>query len=326
MAISTSPTEGNSTVRVLRGYIASNTNDYALPSTETRLNIRDLQERQDAGEKIDVASTFSLYANQIIWASNDVYYPLSVGFSRYIARMGLDENFRQQAVRQPEFGIPAIAECDVTPQDLFVFTEGSDKRIYSYSESGNNPEGHYLVQQIKDNPQVRLISPNELNKLHGYLNERNSETNFRVAGGILVVAGYEIQDIFALNRAISFDESGQPRTLIESLNVASEIALQHTRDVGQELSYEQVIDRAARQMATLFYLDYALNIPTFEGNFSVLPQDLQEGKHPYAPYQPPDLNLERLRAEGRRIAALGVQITKSEQKSELYPPRPKPEG
>jgi len=213
----------------------------------------------------DLSSFQSKYADKLLWGvplSDDVksglsgHYSIMVAAGRFLAKYSLDPEFRRLFLEDPSSFAIAHVKNSLLQEDLFIFTEGTDKKLYPLKGNVNKmQEGHLIAQHTPAKPEsIQLMKPESLFKLMRILQETHPDLGYRNIGNMLLTAGYKgaalqiVEDDCVILH--SNEESRTYRRVIDSLNLAVKKAEENIKEKGLSISREQLIDIAARSLTS----------------------------------------------------------------------------
>lgn len=204
--------------------------------------------------KEDVSTFDSPHVDTLLWGSRASvesktrgHYSLRVGLSRFLARYALDSDFRNSFIANPENFALVNAHYMVEQHDLYIFTEGTSKRMLPYI--GNEQQvydGHLVAQKVDPSAeQVYVVPLGVLIQELRFLEENHMDTRAPLVGVMIDYSGYRSN-----KPQISTKE---PR-VIDSLNRVMPLCLESIREKQFNITKDQLIDLVARRIAGLYEL------------------------------------------------------------------------
>jgi hypothetical protein len=242
--------------------------DRYLPKVhESSANIKDLLNKVENSEYVDLSSFQSGYADQVLWGVPGVdnfsggYYSVIVSTSRFIARYALDREFRSTVQQDPGKFAIVNAEYQVPEEDLYIFTEGSDMRLYGYKGNERKvEEGHLIAQRLDaTSMDMKAVSIRDLGKAMGHLLHNDADSSMRLVDSLYQAVGFTEDEIDKLTVSTVLEsddgEERKWRTVVDSLNIAFQICQVRIRTKDLKVTEAQLIDLTARGLAEYFSLE-----------------------------------------------------------------------
>ncbi len=283
-------TQGNNVI-FYRGFIDQN-NTKSVDRSRSKVSIKELYDRQQKGEKVDIHTYESPFANQLIWGVpkwHKKYASVVVG-SRFLARLAVNSEFRQNFINNPDSVRLQIATCKAKEADVYLFTEESDLKIYPLHGNKNRITEAHVIAEKADLRELKTISPIGVKSLISWLSNRAGDFNWRNLESLIYSAGYSNEELNkVMLHQVCEDKNGKDRNFLDAANIASNLALKKSQG---KLTQDQIEDLIARGLSQFLSLGYDPELVQpkeykFEGKPKIPHFDenelfIENGLNPYA--------------------------------------------
>lgn len=252
----------SSRVKFYRATLTNKVNGYRPNRYLSGVDIR--SELLGSGN-VDLSGFQSEYANRLLWGvskSDEVggnFYSVTVALSRLIAMYALDESFRAEFREHPEQFAIVNSEYLVDAKDLFIFTEGSDHKLYAYKGNEHKVEEGHLIAQSLDpaTEKVKVVRFSEISNLMSeILTDARPDSSMRLIDDLYATAGFPdvSQKTYECVLLEDDGENRKWRRVIDALNIAYRDCVARIAETGEQISKEQLIDVTARGIASYLSL------------------------------------------------------------------------
>lgn len=213
---------------------------------------------------LDISGFQSNYAGKLLWGVgsadevSNTFLSVVIALSRFIAMYALDKNFREEFRNDPRSFAIINAEYEVAPEDLFIFTEGGDKKLYPYAGNDHLLEkGHLIAQKLDPaSEHVKVVSFDDIIMAMEMLTVTQSDASMRIVGDMYETAGFS-NTYYMAYECVLLEDDGENRTwkrVIDSLNIAFHECKKNIKQKGLNITSEQLIDIVARRITELLTL------------------------------------------------------------------------
>lgn len=273
------------TIQLSRGYIGDQAHHYDLPSYSSTASLADLYDRQQRGEALNLDQYNSSFVDKLLWSTTSEDYAAVIAFSRYLALLALNQEFREDLLRDPRSKLPTMARFSFPAEQAYIFTERTDKRLYVLQDNPEKiKEGTVLLQDLNGvDVNIRVVEPPKLIDINQYLWENNYDFNYQAIRRLLFSSGVAESDFKRVMddilrggvRIAGVRIAEEERTWFDGVNRAYNVGLRTLRD-------EHMVDLVTRGVADLFFL-FGEGAHEY---FSVSPENVSS-EHYFRPSIPP---------------------------------------